>query len=284
MTLPILISIVGGLVALFSTLLVKNWVVRVCIVLLSLSIGLTYFVVITKLELIDTKRVYEQAKADSERWKVQNASCREQLKVQGANTGGEEELRSVENFKNDWDWSNFYLVGVDTFCPKRKGGNHYQRMEYKYDTPLAGSNLDLKFQMVNEDNNHPDYEQRVVVGTTFSGRVFSEFDIPTRIEQVINFRVASESGELVSGGIGKPFGSPIIVDTVINLNLLTKAKNGQNMTQVITLDYISTYGDEHKKIDYDAETGDSHPETARTHLIIGSYVGGCIKVIGWRAN
>lgn len=282
MNLPALLPIIGVLVTLFSVFLAKKWLAKACIFLLSLLLASAYYGATTKLELIDQKRVYEQTKADSERWKETAGKLAEQLKVQGVNTNAK--LRGVDDFKKDWDWSNFFLVGTDTFCPRIKGGNHYQRMRYKYDTPFAGSDLNLKFQMIDDSKVAPEYGQRVVVGTTLDGSVFSEFDIPTRDEQIINFRVASESGDLIPGGLGKSLGSPIIENSVINLNLRTKSKNGQNMTEILTLDYISKYGDEHKGVDYDAETGDSRPETTRTNLVIGSYIGACIKIIGWGAN
>lgn len=202
-------------------------------------------------------------------------------------TGGIASYRTTDEFIRDWDISDFYIMDGDTLCPKDKGKNKYQRMFYKYDTPLAASNFNLKFRMVDQNNKITDYTQRVVIGVKLDGMVFSEYDVPTRNSPVVNFRVASESDGLVSGGEGKSISSLIKDKSTINLKFQTKLKHGQEITQILELDYISVvdeYGDENKSVSYDTKVNDSRPETARAKLFIGSYMGGCIKIIDWYAS
>lgn len=198
--------------------------------------------------------------------------------------------KNIDDFKRDWDTSDFYLEGIDTFCPKNRGKYNFQRMYYKYDSPLTVSSLMLKFQMVDEPSEGYDYTQRIVVGIKQNVNALSELDIPTRADgggSVVNFRVASDSGVLVSGGEGKSLSSPIKEGSVINLSFRTNPKHGSEITEIIELNYISSvtkYGEENKSISYDMRVDDPQPETARAHIFLGSYIGGCIKIIDWDAN
>lgn len=258
----------------------------IVLVLLCFSIfSIVYFVYSGRERSRDDKMAIGQLRSENEQLREEKTSLTQKLSVLGYFTERNVSLvKDVSNFIKDWDTSSFHLIGTDTFCPKDKGNNNYQRMTYKYDTPFTASNLNLKFQMVDQDDKKVDYNQRVVVGTKLDNSVFSEFDFPTKSGQVVNFRVASESGELVSGGEGKSIGSPIIDKTIINLNFQTKLKHGQDVTQILTLNYISKYGPENKDIVYDSKVNDSRPETTRTNLFVGSYLGGCIKIIDWQAN
>ena len=38
-----------------------------------------------------------------------------------------ETYKSVDDFKRDWDTNDYYQKGLDTFCPKNRGKNNYQR-------------------------------------------------------------------------------------------------------------------------------------------------------------
>lgn len=212
-------------------------------------------------------------------------------KTMGVATGPEiNPNRNIDDFRRDWDTDDFYLVGPDTFCPRNRGKNNYQRMYYKYDSPLTVSSLMLKFQMVDEPGEKYDYSQRIVVGIKQDVSALSGFDVPTRVYgggSVVNFWVTSDSGALVSGGEGKPLSSPIKEGSVINLSFRTNPKHGSEITEIIELNYISSvtkYGEENKSISYDKRVDDPQPETARAHIFLGSYIGGCIKVIDWHAN
>lgn len=236
----------------------------------------------------DTDQAVKQLIFEKEALKSEYDRLKNDLNVEGISSGSDNfSSRSVDDFIRDWDTSDFYIVNGDSFCPKNKGKNNFQRMFYTYDTPLTSSDLNLKFRMVDQHNETTDYVQRMVVGMKLDGVVFSEYDVPTRDSQIINFRVTSESGGLVPGGEGKSISSPIKDKSIINLKFQTKPKHGQEITQIIMLDYLSTigeYGEESKSISYDTKVNDPRPETARTNLFIGSYIWGCIEIIDWQAN
>lgn len=239
-------------------------------------------------KLRDLSNSNQQLRLENENFKQENNDLRSKLGVFGSSTeqytGAQ---KNVADFKRDWDTSSFYTVAGDVFCPRRKGNNNYQRMVYKYHTPLTASNLSLKFCMVDQNDKVTNYTQRIVTGLKFADEVFSEFDIPTRDDQVVNFRVASESGGLISGGPGKPISSSIKDKSIINLKFRTQFKSNQEITQFIDVAYFSSiadYDDEMETISYDAKVNDPQPKTAKSNIFIGSYHGGCIKIIDWNAN
>lgn len=237
----------------------------------------------------DLSQIIVERSSEIESLKVEVAKRDNKFKILGVDveTNSITSLRTIDEFIRDWDISDFYLMDNDTICPKDKGKNKYQRIFYKYDTPLTASNFNLKFRMVDQDNRVTDYAQRVVMGLELNKMVFSEYDVPTRNSPVINFRIASESGGLVSGGEGKSINSLIKDRSTINLKFQTKLKHGQEITQILELDYISmidAYGSDNKSVSYDTKVNDSRPETARARLFIGSYMGGCIKIIDWYAS
>jgi hypothetical protein len=195
--------------------------------------------------------------------------------------------QNVDDFKRDWDTSDFYLRGENEFCPKSKGGRNYQRMFYRPGSMLVGSKLHLKFEIVDEKGEDVSYIQRVVVGIGEREKLVSEFDIPTRYGQTVNFREASSAGSLVSVQKGQSLPSPIREGSVINLGFESNQKLGSEITEVIHFEYpsvIPEYGDQDKSLSYDLNVGDSHPETAPTTLFIGSYIGGCIQIINWQVT
>jgi hypothetical protein len=238
--------------------------------------------------LRDSKALIQQIKSENDQLKIENNNLRSKLGVLGQGIERYTGLqKNVADFKRDWDMSSFYLVDDDTFCPRKRGDNNYQRIFYKYDTPLTASDFNLKFQMVDQDEKITEYTQRILAGLEFGDKILSEFDIPTRNSQIVNFRIASDSGSLISGGPGKPISSPINDKSIINLKFRTQFKSRQEITEFIDLDYFSSipdYGDENKTISYDAKVNDSRPETAKSNIFIGSYFGGCIKVIDWHAS
>lgn len=278
--LPILLN---SVIHIFTKLSWKTafFVALVCIVYLVFQLYMK------NEELRDSSSAKEQLRSENERLKAENDDSKPKSDVHGLNTEQHTFIRrEASDFDRDWNTSDFDVDG-DTFCPKDKGRNKFQRMFYKYDTPFAASDLSLKFRMVNQYDNVTNYTQRVVVGMQLDEAVFSEYDVPTRNSQVVNFRVASENGELVSGGEGKPISSPIKDKSTINLRFQTKLKHGQETTQIIGLDYVSAvdeYGEESKSISYDAKVNDARPETTRANIFIGSYMGGCIKIIDWHAS
>lgn len=256
-----------------------------CILCFLLILFLIFRLYAKNEELHNSNNAREQLRSENERYK---ADLKLKLDVQGLSTDQNTTTqRNASDFVRDWDISGFNIVDGDTFCPKERGKNNFQRITYKYETQLTATDLDLKFRMVDQDIGSTDYTQRIVVGMKLDETVFSEYDIPTRDNQVINFRVASEDGRLVSGGEGKSISSLIKDKSIINLKFQTKLNHGQEVTQIIGLDYISgidEYGDESKSISYDAKVNDPRPETTRANLFIGSYVGGCIKIINWHAS
>lgn len=246
------------------------------------------FLYLNNENLRDLSNSNQQIRLEKENLKTENNDLRSKLEVLGLNTEryvGTE--KNVTDFERDWDTSNFYIIEGDIFCPRKKGDNNYQRMFYRFDTLLTASDFSLKFRIVDQDNKITNYKQRVVTGLKFEDEIFSEFDIPTRDSQVVNFRVASESGGLIPGGPGKPISSPIKDKSIINLQFKTQFKSNQEITQFIDLDYfssISDYGNETKEISYDARVNDPLPKTTKTNIFIGSYFGGCIKIINWNVN
>lgn len=221
-----------------------------------------------------------------EKYRQEEDRTNQKLKILGDSTDVSSILQNkdVGDFIEDWDTSDFKIIDNDTFCPRVKGSNNFQRMYYKKDTPVISNDFKIKFKMVSQQDSKKDYKQRIVIGLKVDNNLFSEYDIPTREGQVINFRSASSSGELLSGGEGKPLSSPIKEDSTINLNFKTQQKIGQEITQILGVDYISSqeqYGDENDNISFDTSLNDPKPETVRSNLYIGSYVGGCIKIVDW---
>jgi len=251
-------------------------------------IFLTYLLGKSYLNNESMQNANSQLRSDYDGLKIENKDLRSKLGVLGLNT--EEytgQQKNIEDFNRDWDISNFYLKSGDTFCPKHKGDNKYQRMFYKYDTPLTATDFSLKFKMVDEDNKITNYTQRILSGLSFEDEILSEFDIPTRDSQVVNFRVASGNGGLITGGPGKSISSTIKDKSIINLKFRTQFKSTQEITQFIDLDYLSSiddYGNEKKTINYDSKINDPKPETAKANIFIGSYMWGCIKIIEWKTN
>ena len=193
---------------------------------------------------------------------------------------------NITDFIRDWDISNFYQDGDGNFCPRKKGEN-YQRMFYKYETPMTAVNLHLKFQMVNQYAKTFNYFQRLVTGLKYGDRIFSEFDIPTRDSQMVNFRITSTDGGLISGGEGKSISSTIKDKSIIDLVFRTQYKSNEEIPQSVDLDYLSSvieYGNEKKTINYDVKIDDPNPKTAKGNIFIGSYLGGCIKILEWKVN
>jgi hypothetical protein len=239
-------------------------------------------------ELRNLRITIEQLRSEKEQLETNIIDLKSKLGVLGSETERKANTqKNAVDFKRDWDTSSFDTVDEDTFCPKNKGGNNFQRIIYRYDTPLTLSNLSLKFQMVDQNSKIADYIQRVVVGIKLDDAILSEYDIPTRDNAVVNFRVASDNDELIPGGDGKSISSPIEDKSTINIGFHTQLKHGQEITQVIDIDYISAvpeYGGEKKSISYDTKVNDSRPETARGNLFIGSYIGGCIEIISWYAS
>ena len=249
---------------------------------------LSYHRYLNNEKLNDESNKNQQLLLENGNLKTENNDLRSKLGELGTNTeqytGSQ---KSVTDFKRDWDTSDFYVKENDIFCPKKKGGNNYQRMFYKHDTPLTASDLILKFRIVDQDDQVSNYTQRVVTGQKFNDGIFSEFDIPTRDSNNVNFRIGSESGGLISGGRGKSISSTIKDKSIIYLHFRTQFKSNQEVTQFIDLDYfssISDYGQETKTISYDAQVSDPQPKTAKSNIFIGSYFGGCVKIIEWKAN
>lgn len=259
------------------------------ILLLCAIIGFLLYLLYLKNEKIrDLSNSSQILRLEKENFKKENKDLRSKLGVLGLTT---EQYTGVQknasDFKKDWDTSSFYIIEDNIFCPKKKGKNNYQRMFYRYDTPLTANDFSLKFSMADQDDNITNYTQRIVIGLRFEKKVLSEFDIPTRGAQVVNFRVASESGRLIPGGPGKSISSPIKDKSIINLKFETQFKSNQEITQFIDLDYfssISDYGDEKETVSYDVKVNDPQPKTAKSNIFIGSYSGGCIKIINWNAN
>lgn len=254
-----------------------------------LSILITALIFITW-SWLDVRELLKAEKTTSQQAKDEVSACTK-LKnptTPEANTLGYSSNpdKTAADFARQWDWSSFKRINEDTFCPLKKGGNNYQRMIYKYPTSLAGSTLVLKFQVINENETEKIYVQRVVVGIRGNAGYLSEFDFPTREESVVNFRVASESGGLVSGKSGETLGSAIKDGSTINLEFKTQKKLLQEVTGLIGIDSISTieqYGSIKKDFSLDFKVNDTNPESAKAFLYLGSYVGGCVKIQGWNA-
>ena len=160
-------------------------------------------------------------------------------------------------------------------------------MYYLHNTPITSTNLHLKFQIEDQAKSLIGYMQKVVAGLRFNNNIYSEFHIPTRNSQTVNFRVASESGGLKSGGEGRSISSQIKDKSIIDLVFRTQYKSNEEISQFIDLSYLSAkpeYGKENKTINYDSIIGDPNPKTAKANIFIGSYIGGCIKIIEWKVN
>ena len=161
---------------------------------------------------------------------TENKLCSDKLdNVLGENDEKETELSvsAFQSFMRDWDYSSdFYIPnGTTLLCPKEQGGRNYQRIYYKHDVFAKDLKLALKLRMTDEDI--ASYEQRFVTGLTEGQKILSEFDIPTRLGEVISFREVSASGELISLQDGTEIASPIKQGTVINLTHEIKHKQGK---------------------------------------------------------
>ena len=144
--------------------------------------------------------------------------------------------------------------------------------------------MEVKFKMVDEVEGS-DYNQMFVVGLQDENGPISEFHIPTRNGQTVNFRENTPQGVFDSIQDGKEINSPIRKESIINLVFETKPKHDNEITEVVTLGYLSAiekYGGEKDSISYDKSLNDTHPENSPASVIIGNYMGGCIQVIDWK--
>jgi len=211
--------------------LIKKWDWKVSFFLaFFLSLYLTYTLYKQNEKIVDLNTTVKQIGLENEVFKKENSDLRFRLKILGIQTEEYSSLRKdAVDFARDWDISDFYQTNSDIFCPRSKGGNNYQRMTYEYDTPLTASNLNLKFKMINEDENILDYEQRMIVGVKINSLVFSEYDVPTRKGGVVNFRIADQNDNLIPGGGGGSISSPIKDGGIINLEFKTQPKHSQDI-------------------------------------------------------
>ncbi len=240
-------------------------------------------------QLQDSKNENKSLRSEKEQLLKESAALRMRFDALGVTTDTSLPVtRSPSDFSRDWDTRSFYLNGEGAYCPRATGGNNYQRMVYLHDTPLAGSELTMKVQLLDENLQKTAYKQRVVVGISLLGNPIAEYDIPTRFEEGINFRVLTSGKGLISGGKGTFLSSPIKAGSKIEIGYKTQPKLDQLITHLLKINSISAiekYGVEPKSVVNDSTVEDDPtPNTLRGNLFIGSYVGGCIKVIDWSAS
>ena len=238
----------------------------------------------------------EEKKDNIEALKSENKRLRDQHRALGDYTQNEisSATQNIEDFMRDWDYLDFYIQNGNEFCPRPKGGNNYQRIVFKRETPLTGSEMDIKFDIVNEESNLI-YTQRFVVGIQNEEGPLAEYDIPTRGGQNVNFRerrnVLGESGEyhdvfdeFVNG---ESLPSPAKEGGIINLTFKSFAFNSDKIGTNLNLGYFSAlekYGSQTGEFSQVYSTEDTEPESSSVNLYIGSYVGGCIKILNWKVK
>lgn len=221
-----------------------------------------------------------------ENLKSENKRLRDQAQTLGYDNKNEitSLSQNVEDFLRDWDHSeSFYNRNDNEFCPRLKGQNNYQRIPFKRETSLAGSKMRIKLKMVDEVEGS-DYKQRVVVGLQDKDGIVSEFDIPTRDGQTVNFRERNLEEIFDSFQDGKSLSSPIKEGGVINLIFETSQIETNRVAEKITVNYLSSieeYGSENEIIGYSILASDSQPKNSPVNFFVGSYVGGCIQTLDW---
>ncbi len=274
----------------------RNWksaTIQLIAAIITLSSFYTYSLIRNqslKLELDQKDSKIEELETDNKKLRDKVDSLVASLKVLGGDVVGETATietatqdKNIRDFLRDWDISDFYQKGANLFCPISTGGRNRQRIFYKPDVPLVGTTFNLKFKMINENDNQ-EYSQRVVVGAGLRDDLISEFDFPTRGSEVVNRRVASDSGKLEPVKPGKEISSPMKEGSVINMTFESNSKMGSEITEILSLEYrskIKEKGDEDDKINLDIDVEDPHPENSTTSLFFGSYLGGCIEIINW---
>lgn len=236
----------------------------------------------------DFKASFSSCVDEKSKLETENKLCRDKLNNvldENDEKGTDLSVSAFQGFMRDWDYlSSFYIPkGTTLLCPKDQGGRNYQRIYYKQDIVPKDAKLALKLRMIDEPGVSG-YEQRFVTGLAEDQKILSEFDIPTRLGEVVSFREASVSGELVSLQNGTEIASPIKEGTVINLIHEIKHKQGKFLTQTIRLEYlpaIEKYGVQKPEVPYDAVLDDANPSSFPLKLFIGSYVGGCLEILDW---
>ena len=132
-----------------------------------------------------------------------------------------------------------------------------------------------------------EYDQRFVVGVQNKDGVIAEYDIPTRNGQNVNFRERNLKGEFGSSQDGKSLPSPVKNSGIINLSFESLPISTNNIALNTTLKYLSvfeTYGSQDPDFSYTITAEDTRPENSNIELFIGSYVGGCIQILGWAVD
>lgn len=146
--------------------------------------------------------------------------------------------------------------------------------------------MEIKFEIVDE-NYGSEYEQRFVIGIQNEGGVVAEYDFPTRIGQSVNFRERNLKGVLDSIQDGKSLPSPVKEGGKVNLFFKSLPISTNHVAVNTTLNYLSTfetYGSQDANFSYTIATEDTRPENSNVKIFIGSYVGGCIRILDWKVN